>query len=195
MAIASIRTLFFGGGPPAISRFVIPVVVDAVDRKSNSTKPHVGKEVIERGAPPIADLYSATTVPRVRRILGVGTPLDHSFPDHPNITSLIRYWLPLHHQRIAVVFPPKPMSTAEAMAQMRSIASAYRAPWNVHPFTAQKFVVCLTFATSMARALTTFVRTGNLVRHLATSIAGVMGPDVSASRPLSLYQNALVRVG
>lgn len=68
-----IGALFFGSGPSAIVRLIVPVVVDTVERIAGTwASAHVFKKCRERIAPALADLDATSTIlgillgPRVR---------------------------------------------------------------------------------------------------------------------------------
>jgi hypothetical protein len=65
------RSSFISGlcknvSPPAIARFVIFIVVDAINRCSRRSRPHVGEKRFKRVNPSLANGNPATTVPFVR---------------------------------------------------------------------------------------------------------------------------------
>jgi hypothetical protein len=61
MSAAAIVGLFLHGRPTAIARFVIPVVVDAVDREAMRALTHVSQEIIE-DQPSFADSDAAPSI-------------------------------------------------------------------------------------------------------------------------------------
>lgn len=78
--VPAVPLLFFLRGPPAVSRLVIAVCVDALDRQTVWPLAHVGEEVREP-VPPITDrdaTRAVMTVALVSRILAAG---NHSQPN------------------------------------------------------------------------------------------------------------------
>lgn len=77
-----VGALFKAGGPPAILRFVVSVVVDSVEamRWCRSLS-HVSKEVFKAVLPAVADGNSSTAVPSKACVLLVRAPLSHHLPD------------------------------------------------------------------------------------------------------------------
>ena len=76
---ASIVGLFFAGDPSAIVRFVIAVVVDAIERKAGWPFPHISEEVAKI-QPSFANRNAAAPVIGVVPMIWVIAPLDHGFP-------------------------------------------------------------------------------------------------------------------
>lgn len=76
----TIRGLLGGGRPAAVTRLVVAVVVNTVDRASAWTFSHIRQEVQEVGAPAIADRDSSSTVVAVRSVSTVVAPAVHRAP-------------------------------------------------------------------------------------------------------------------
>jgi hypothetical protein len=51
---AGIVRLFFGGSPSTVSRLVVPVIVNAINRQSIRPRPHISEEISEIVAPFLA---------------------------------------------------------------------------------------------------------------------------------------------
>ena len=69
------------GRPPAVSRLVVPFVVNPVyGMPCRRPSPHVGKEVLERIPPAIADDNSPFSVVLVDVVIGRIASLDHVSP-------------------------------------------------------------------------------------------------------------------
>lgn len=77
----TIRPLLDLCRPPTVARLVVAVVVDAVDRCSRGALAHVGEEVLEALAPPLAHLDPAATVvpPSSMRAVSMA-PREHRHP-------------------------------------------------------------------------------------------------------------------
>lgn len=79
--IGSIPGLYSVGRPAAIVRFVITVVVDAIDRMfSGRSRPHVRKERRVVVPPAIADRDSSSAVVQIPLVVGVVTATTHPLP-------------------------------------------------------------------------------------------------------------------
>lgn len=77
-----VLALFLHRGPTAIDRFVVAIVVDALNRVlQRRARTHVGKEARERLAPRCADFDSAASVTVVVGTRGVLASHDHVLPD------------------------------------------------------------------------------------------------------------------
>src|SRR5437867_6695423 len=75
----AVASLLLHRSPFAISRLVIPVVVDAMNRKLRRALAHIRKKVRELH-PPMANRYSPTSVIAVLRMVCVRATLDHGGP-------------------------------------------------------------------------------------------------------------------
>lgn len=76
-----VHALFSGGGPSAVTRFVIAVYVNAVNRMLRGwARPHVLVEVLERLQPPIAHRDATTAIPREVFLRHSGATADHPGP-------------------------------------------------------------------------------------------------------------------
>lgn len=76
---SSIKGLLSGRCPSAVIRFIALVIVASFKCQRGGFFPHVRKKVLKL-QPPIADLYSSTSVVCPSWIAWVGTPLDHHTP-------------------------------------------------------------------------------------------------------------------
>ena len=73
--------MFFSRGPLAISRLVVPLVVNAFDGKVLVRfAAHVRQEVRKRVSPSLADFNSASTPIFILRIFGIQAPGFHVLP-------------------------------------------------------------------------------------------------------------------
>jgi hypothetical protein len=79
----AVPSLFLAGGPSAIARLVIAIIVDAIKRPFawfiRRSWPHVGDKVLE-AMPAGADPYRAPTIQVVPVIARIIAPLDHPAP-------------------------------------------------------------------------------------------------------------------
>lgn len=66
--------------PSAVTRFVITVRVDSVERTSVRSRSHVRKEIGERLSPSVADANSATTIGAIARLTFVLASRSHRLP-------------------------------------------------------------------------------------------------------------------
>ena len=79
--VALVDTLFFSCRPAAVLRGVWAVIIDALNAVFGArSTPHVGKELIERLLPAIANKNSTPAVIFVRLIRGVAAALSHVHP-------------------------------------------------------------------------------------------------------------------
>lgn len=76
----TIRSLLGWSRPATVARFVVAVIVNAVDRAAAWPFAHVRQEVQEVGAPAIADRDSTGTVVAVRSVSTVIAPTIHGAP-------------------------------------------------------------------------------------------------------------------
>lgn len=77
---AAVSDLLALGGPPTVARFVVPVVVDAVDAQPSGFLAHVSQERSEGIAPAFADGNPAPSVVPVVVGTRVCTTFDHPTP-------------------------------------------------------------------------------------------------------------------
>src|SRR5689334_10203953 len=75
-----IQRLFAGRGPSAITRFIVPVVIDAVERAPARRVAHVGIEVRE-AIPSLAHGNAAPSIMWIVPSIGVGAALFHARPN------------------------------------------------------------------------------------------------------------------
>ena len=80
VAMLVIISLNLGCSPSAISRLVVPVVVDAIDTQSFGLRSHVGKEILKL-APSLADLDAAAAVTMPSFIFPSGASVSHGAPN------------------------------------------------------------------------------------------------------------------
>lgn len=66
--------------PTAVGRFVVTIWVDSIQRPFLWAMTHVGKEVLKRGLPSVADLDAATTVVIKLSSIWVVAPFFHCHP-------------------------------------------------------------------------------------------------------------------
>ena len=79
--LAAIVLLNLARCPTTVTRFVIPVIINAVNRVFRSWAPsHIFKEIEEGFIPPITESDTASAIVFEPRILRIGTPLAHSLP-------------------------------------------------------------------------------------------------------------------
>lgn len=76
---SAISNLFGSGGPNAIFRFVVSVIVSSLNCHSIRGDAHIGQEVVEL-LPPITDVNTPATVIDICRDIGVFTSLAHTYP-------------------------------------------------------------------------------------------------------------------
>lgn len=81
LAFPSMLSLFFIRCPFAIRRFVVTVIVDAVNRSAflAGTRPHISKEIFKLH-PACADFYAAAAVVFIRFILWIQATVFHVLP-------------------------------------------------------------------------------------------------------------------
>lgn len=72
--------LFFSGGPSAVSRFVVPVIVDAVNGMTVRRHSHVVNEELERCTPSFTDVDSAPTIEMEVFSFRIGATVSHAAP-------------------------------------------------------------------------------------------------------------------
>ena len=77
---ATIISLFFTGGPTAIFRRIVAVIVDAVNCKSFGARPHIGVEIV-KVVPSITYFYAVAAVMYVTCAFWVIASFVHSAPD------------------------------------------------------------------------------------------------------------------
>lgn len=107
-------------GPAAVAGLVVSVIVDAVEGEDRPTVPtafrawaHVGQEVLEAVAPPIADADAPPSVVFEARLIGIGTAIDDPAP-----CSVLRSAATsMSCLRLAGSFP---MEAAAALARARA---------------------------------------------------------------------------
>jgi hypothetical protein len=77
----SILVLSFHSRPAAVARFVVSIVVDAINRVAGRwARPHVGNE-ISKGFPSVTDGNATASVPMVLiGLAGMAAPVQHRFP-------------------------------------------------------------------------------------------------------------------
>lgn len=79
--VAAIASLFFRHSPPAITRFVIAVVANAVERIAFAgTLAHVGKESGERCYPLLTYRYASSSPIGITSVFLVGASIYHGCP-------------------------------------------------------------------------------------------------------------------
>lgn len=98
--------------PPDIARFVIAVIVDAIERSAIWAWTHVGEETGEVH-PPLADRNSAASVKTISRIRLSKTSAPHTFPCAVLTTYTIAYG-------VAVLVSPCVFLTAAGLAIARN---------------------------------------------------------------------------
>lgn len=77
--ISRVAGLFSSSGPTAISRFVIAIVVDAVNRLANGALAHIGKKILEL-IPSFTNTNSSAPIVFVLRNMFVSAPGTHTCP-------------------------------------------------------------------------------------------------------------------
>jgi hypothetical protein len=77
----SVLLLLFPCRPPAIFRFIVSVIVDAVQSLTLWRRSHVSKEIFEHLPPSSANLYPSTAVVVPSGIFRVSASLDHVCPN------------------------------------------------------------------------------------------------------------------
>ena len=77
MIALDVVLLLSRGRPSAISGFVISSPINSVDGCSIRSQPHIGEEINEGLAPPIANRYSLCSVLRVFDVLRAIAPIKH----------------------------------------------------------------------------------------------------------------------
>jgi hypothetical protein len=111
--------------PATIARFVVTVVVNAVDAPALGSLAHIGKEV-HKGAPSFADRNSPAAIIRPLRASRVGTARNHTVPrmiSTRGVATLFRVAVMLCGQRIAVVLPVLVVLEAVAASIDRTLTS------------------------------------------------------------------------
>lgn len=80
--ISSVARLLFPCGPPTIGRFVIPIVVDAIDRGSIGSFAHISEEIDEAilTHPAITHGNTTATIVLISNGLGITAPTKHRLP-------------------------------------------------------------------------------------------------------------------
>jgi len=77
---SSISALHRSRGPPAVSKLIVAVIVDALNLKLGiRLLAHVSKEVLEL-QPSVANLNAATAIVLIALMLGIKTPFQHVLP-------------------------------------------------------------------------------------------------------------------
>lgn len=76
---APVVGLLLGGSPSAIGRFIVPIVVNAVDAQPVRALAHIGKEVPE-GAPSLADRDTTSAVEMIVPRVGVSAAAEYRGP-------------------------------------------------------------------------------------------------------------------
>lgn len=87
LEITAIIGLLFSRCPSAISRFVVAVVVDAVDCESSRFRTHIREEVFKL-LPPFANCYSTPAVILEALAFGIATAVKHRTPRVVFVSSL-----------------------------------------------------------------------------------------------------------
>lgn len=77
---AFVSRLFLRGGPAAVAWFVVPIIVDAIQRTANRTRPHVSQECLERVAPAVAHRDATAAVIGEAVVASREAPLSHAAP-------------------------------------------------------------------------------------------------------------------
>lgn len=83
LASAGVALLFLRGGPPAVARLVVAVVVYAVKRVFRRwSAPHVCEEIL-KDMPPLTDFDPTTAITSIPTSFWVAASLAHRGPSHP----------------------------------------------------------------------------------------------------------------
>jgi hypothetical protein len=73
--------LLFRGGPSAVARLVVPIVVrEPINTHAGRALTHIGKEIRERFKPSHANRNAASAVIRICWIVGIGATGKHMIP-------------------------------------------------------------------------------------------------------------------
>ncbi len=78
--VVSVLRLFFPRGPTTVTGFVVPVVVNALNRHLWWSWPHVREKVL-KCKPSITDLYSSTAIPVVVAFVRICCALLDAIPN------------------------------------------------------------------------------------------------------------------
>ena len=78
---SGVARLFFFGGPTAVIRLIISIIIDTFNRVVGTWPfAHIGKECLEAIKPSVADFDASVSIDRKFRVLGVVTALFHFSP-------------------------------------------------------------------------------------------------------------------